>query len=276
MATLLLFPGEESAPVALQDFLRQVHDDARAAVDAEIARREASGVPLGETIDWASPDVHGPIEELEQAALAHNAARIRAVAGRLIDVVAGALAPLPPYQPNPDLDGIEVRFAVLDVEDQAKLFERERRARAAASEARARGADGDDVHALDLEVGEARKALLLKTVTEVRGLQGADGAPLVLRGPTLDDRALRALLRAGVFGPLFEAAVAYQGIPPGKALRSGHPDASTSKGSSSASDARSTPAPSSAASAAPPIPSSAAPNGKRAPAQGGTARTTPT
>ena len=67
MATILIYPGQQGAPVALLDVLREAHEAARANRQAEIDARVKARIPLDDSTNWQEVG-----ELVSRASLAHG------------------------------------------------------------------------------------------------------------------------------------------------------------------------------------------------------------
>ncbi len=253
----------------LQDARREAHEILRADRDADIAARKARNSPLDDSSDWGALAVKA--HQIYAGVEHHDTVRVRELAVDLLAGTAAVRSPVPPYEPDPDLDGIRVRLRVLP--------ERRRRVLSAAIEeplvrVSANGGDIQKSIEADEEGIAAIAQYVLEAVAAVEGVTtiGADGEQ-PLASP-IDDDALEALRRGGLLSPLFVVARAFQGLPAKKAMRFGQPPPSTSPSGSTAPAAPSASESSSGASAERASPTSRAPDTRPTAALDDTSRTT--
>lgn len=216
MARLLLYPGEIGPLVSLQAFLRDAHEDARAARAREVAERRENGATASEQADAvaaqaaATAAVNALARGDEQAARASIAEALAALGPSVLEEI-------PAYQPQEEIDGIAVRFRTLS--------ERERRMLSSAVMAAAegaRGSTGADLAEHIQRVSDARAEVVRVAVAELHGLETMTG-PITIRAEDgkLSDRDLEALKVAGLHGVLYDAAITFQVLPAKKGLRFG-------------------------------------------------------
>ena len=225
MAFLILYPGETGELVSLQECLRQLHEEARAAQQREAATRAENSSSPTERIDWAKA------REAASKAGAALEAESPGAFRMLEEAAAHARVPqmLGEYVPSPEIEGISVRFRVLSEEQKQRMLSRVIRAHR--SYLASLEAKDEDAQSLTLpEVNAARAAFVLAVVAEVRGLESRKG-PIA----SLDSESIEAVRLSGLLAPLYECAVAFQVLDPKKALRFGLPVGSSSSASPAAS-----------------------------------------
>lgn len=225
---MLLYPGQKGELVLLQDCLRQVHDEQRAARAKEIEERRRYNVPLDDSTDWVEAGKR--LAALEEAVGERSPQKVReALPAVHAHLAGGALEELGEYVDDDDLEGIRVRFAVMSDADRRDLMAQMADHWVAIDKARLRGATVVEVRALDEEILKLQETWLGLSVAEV----------------VVDDVALNVvesmpgLRRSGLLAPLFRASRAFQDMPAKKAWRFGLPSPSTSTSSATAVGAQS-------------------------------------
>jgi len=210
MPTILIYPGQQGDPVALQAVLREAHDAVRVSRQAEIDARQKARIPLDDSTAW--PEVE---EAVSAASLAHGArdsAKVAEHARRLVALTEGnALEPLPPYESAPELDGIVVTMRVVDDATRRLWVAKTQAAWMAIRDA----VKHDDVmarrEAYD-RLEAVYEEVIIGVVAKLDGLQG-------LKATVAE--SMPALRLAGLLVPLHTAARHFLELPPGKALRCG-------------------------------------------------------
>ena len=113
MATILIYPGQQGAPVALLDVLREAHEAARASRQAEIDARTKARIPLDDSTNWQEVG-----ELVSRASLAHgerDSAKVASAARELVAATDGnAIEPLGDFVGDAALDGIVVTMQIVD------------------------------------------------------------------------------------------------------------------------------------------------------------------
>ena len=198
----------------LQAFLRDVHEDARAQRDREIAERKEQGATASEHADTVAA------QAAAQAAVNAGAAGNEAGMRKALDDAAralgsSALEPFPAYKAMEEIEGISVVFRVLS--------ERDRRTLSGAVMSAAESVHGSMTDRIQA-VSDARAEVVRVAVAEVHGLETMAG-PFVIRADNgkLSDTDLEALKVAGLHGVLYDAAITFQVLPAKKGVRFGQP-----------------------------------------------------
>lgn len=184
----------------VQECLRQRHDETRASIAEAIKQREAKQIPLDDRADWKA-ELARLCADATAKAKRDEAAD---VLQKALAVANGALRPLPPYEPDPALDGVEVKLRALSKADVLEM-------RAALSAARYEG--DDDALRLQGAADQHRASFpfLLKSIAAVRGVTTEEGA---FSTDAFDVAALDVLDVCGLLPALFQVAEAYQGLSP--------------------------------------------------------------
>lgn len=131
-SSILLFPGEESTPVVVQDALRMRHDRRRAAMLADIKKRTDGGAPLD--------DGDGPLVDPGE------------------------------FSSRPDLEGVVVRFRVMSAKELRILRARVTTRLQGLLDARTIGAEA--VAEATNQLFDARRTFLQLSIVEIGGLEG--------------------------------------------------------------------------------------------------------
>lgn len=224
---LLLYPGQQSQMVSLQECLRQAHEQDAEERAKEIARRAANSIPLDDSTDWAA--VSADMALLSEAVGAHDTAQVATVSSRMCSAVGNhKLEPLPTYEPDHDIDGIAIQFAVMSDADRRMLVARMGDGWTAMRNAVLRGASQSELQAIDEQIAAAQAEMIRL------GCVAIDGG-----GQHITDieGAIPALRRSGLFGSVFRAVRAFQELPAKKAMRFGLLPLSTSEGTTTAGPA---------------------------------------
>jgi hypothetical protein len=210
MAPILIYPGQQGEPVALLSVLREAHDAARAARQAEIDARVKARVPLDDSTNWQEAS-----EAIARASLAHGDRDSGKVAAAARDLLAhtenNALEPLGDFVADHDLDGIVMTMRVVD-DATRRLWNAQTQAAWLGIRNAMRG---DDVVARREAYDRLERAYETVVVGVVAKLDGLAG----LRDTVAD--SMPALRLAGLLVPLYTAARHFLELPPGKALRCG-------------------------------------------------------
>jgi hypothetical protein len=210
MPTLLIYPGQQGDPVALQAVLREAHDAARVSRQAEIDARQKARIPLDDSTRW--PDVEEAVSAVSLAHGARDSVKVAEHARRLLALTDGnAIEPLGDYQPDPELDGIMLTMRVVD-DATRRLWTA--KTQAAWMSIRS-SLKTDDVmtrrEAYD-RLEAVYEEVIVGVVAKLDGLQG-------LKATVAE--SMPALRLAGLLVPLHTAARYFLELPPGKALRCG-------------------------------------------------------
>jgi hypothetical protein len=210
MAPILIYPGQQGEPVALLFVLREAHDAARAARQAEIDARVKARVPLDDSTNWQEAG-----EAIARASLAHGDRDSGKVAAAARDLLAhtenNAIEPLGEFVADHDLDGIVMTMRVVD-DATRRLWNAQTQAAWLGIRNAMRG---DDVVARREAYDRLERAYETVVVGVVAKLDGLAG----LRDTVAD--SMPALRLAGLLVPLYTAARHFLELPPGKALRCG-------------------------------------------------------
>ena len=210
MAPILIYPGQQGEPVALLSVLREAHDAARAARQAEIDARVKARVPLDDSTNWQEAS-----EAIARASLAHGDRDSGKVAAAARDLLShtenNALEPLGDFVADHDLDGIVMTMRVVD-DATRRLWNAQTQAAWIGIRNAMRG---DDVVARREAYDRLERAYETVVVGVVAKLDGLAG----LRDTVAD--SMPALRLAGLLVPLYTAARHFLELPPGKALRCG-------------------------------------------------------
>lgn len=237
-----LKPGARSPLIALNDILRDQHEEMRVAVDRLIEDRRKNSVPLDDSTDWSGEIQR--VVRLTGCARAQDTAGYRDELAAALAATSGALTPMAAYVPDPDIADVKVSMRLVS---KALLLE----SRALLAEVAYKGEDASKAFMAQAAQGPGLRKLVAQAVAEVVGLEDADG-PLVIRADgdaPLSDAALDVLDVNGLLVVLFSAAREYQSLRPTERARFGSRAPSTSA-TSSASAAPPACAPSSGATAA--------------------------
>lgn len=216
MAIVLVYPGTLGQPVALQDVLREAHNEMRTTRQALIDKRTKMRIPLDDDTNWSALD--DSVRAVSAAVAAQDGPAAQRAAQAIVDAVAGnTLEPLPEYQPDPALDGIVVTMKIAGDADRRRWVAEVAKAWQAVDESRQRG-DAVEVaqalSALDAVCSDVVAAVVVK----IEGIEGlADTVAASMPG----------LVGAGLLSPLYAAARHFLELPPGKAVRCGLPPLST-------------------------------------------------
>jgi hypothetical protein len=216
MPTILIYPGQLGEPAPLQAVLREAHEEARKARQAEIDARTKARIPLDDSTRW--PDVEEAVLAVSLARDARDSVKVADRARRLVALTEGnALEALPAYEPAPELDGIVATMRVVD-DATRRLWTAKTQAAWMAirdavkhDEVMARREAYDRLEAVYEEV-------IVGVVAKLDGLQG-------MRDTVAE--SMPALRLAGLLVPLHTAARHFLELPPGKALRCGQQPPST-------------------------------------------------
>jgi hypothetical protein len=184
-----------SALTPLTDALRDAHEALSETVRGEIERREKLGVPLDDATDFAAVGLL--TVSASNAAEALDGAAVRECAQQILAMCSGGLKPLPPYEANPEYEGIMVRLR--------SVSEGERIATAEAIDACASAAERHSVF-----VEYVRKA-----VCEIRGIEDESG-PVTIEGDGLTEEQAAMLDAAGLISDLWSVARRYAELPASK------------------------------------------------------------
>lgn len=210
MATILIYPGQQGAPVALLDVLREAHEAARASRQSEIDARKKARVPLDDSTNWQEVG-----ELVARASLAHgerDAPKVAAAARELAAATEGnAIEPLGDFVPPDGLDGIVVTMQVVDDATRRLWTAQTQAAWMSIRDA----SKGDDVMARREAYDRLERAYETTVVGVVAKLDGLAGLK-----PTVAE-SMPALRLAGLLLPLYTAARHFLELPPGKAVRCG-------------------------------------------------------
>jgi hypothetical protein len=216
MPAILIYPGQQGDPVALQSVLREAHEAARAARQTEIDARRKARVPLDDATNWQEV-----AEAVARASLAHGERDSGKVAAAARDLLAhtdgNALEPLGEYQPDPDLDGIMVTMRIVD-DATRRLWSAQTQA---AWIAIRNSIKSDDVVARRDAYSRLEAVYETVIVGVVAKLDGLEGMKATVA------ESMPALRLAGLLVPLHVAARHFLELPPGKALRCGQQPPST-------------------------------------------------
>jgi len=216
MPAILIYPGQLGDPVALQAILREAHDEARKARQAEIDARVKARVPLDDSTVW--PDVEESVSAVSLAHGARDSVKVAEHARKLVALTEGnALEPLGEYEPDVNLDGVFITMRIVD-DATRRLWSAKTQA---AWLAIRNAAKGEDVlarrDAYD-RLERVYEEVVCGVVAKLDGLQG-------LRDSVAE--SMPALRLAGLLVPLHAAARHFLELPPGKALRCGQQPPST-------------------------------------------------
>lgn len=199
--------------VALNDALRDTHEALAETVRKEIAARKEKGIPLDDETDFA---------ELEKRALkvAHYAgnlmgAEAREEASALLAMCSGGLQELPPYEINPEYEG--VRVTLRSMTERAMIETREA---IAACKTLA-------------EQHEVLMDYVARAVVRIDGVESDVGALEAVDGK-LTAETLEVLDLAGMTKDLWAVCRHYAELPPSKKKRFGSPQPSNSETSTAA------------------------------------------
>lgn len=231
---LFIYPGEVGELVSLTEFARDVHEEAAQLRLRDMREREAHGSGSRDLTDFVA--VSGVAKLCAAAADGGRADEVRHLAERILRETAPPLAPLPAFEPDPNLEGIFVRFRAMSERNKG---ERNKAVMGAVARIEKAYETNDYAARVDAqqELSDARAAFIRDAVAVVAGLSRADGTAIVM-GP-LTDADLEALQASGLHLPLYEAAAAFQVLPAKKGLRFGL-RAGSGSSASSAPDARNT------------------------------------
>lgn len=210
MPAILIYPGQTGEPVALSAVLREAHDEARRARQAEIDARKKAGIPLDDSTDWRA--LAATADALRAACDARDAPRVADLARVAVASTEGnALEPIGEYVADPDHEGIVLTLRVVD-----EATRRQWNAQTQAAWMTIRAAmRSDDV--LARREGYDRlervyESIVVGVVAKLEGLRG-------LRDTVAE--SMPALRLAGLLVPLYSASRYFLELPPGKALRCG-------------------------------------------------------
>lgn len=212
---LLLFPGQLSAPVRLVDVLREAHDIARKARADEIAARNKAGAPLDDETRWSV--VAGVVGAIGEAHAKQDSAVLARLGGDLARATSGnALEPIGDFVGPDGVDDLVVVFRVASQADRLNGNARLADAWQTVVDIERDGGPMVDRRLADERVLQAQLAICKETIAEVRGVDVPAGADL-----------WEGLRLAGLVPWLLMACRHFLTLPPGKALRCGHPSSST-------------------------------------------------
>jgi hypothetical protein len=224
--------------VPLQACLREIHEANKQAVAKEIEERRKHGAPLNDQVDFAV--IQNLARQLADAAAMFDAKQIEDVAKSVMQKMGGGtIAPLLDYEPDPDLDGIEVAFVVVSDADRKAFLAEAEDAYRAVRDAMLANAPTAKLAELDRRAQEVQEAFAAKAVGRITGLRDGD-IELDIDGTESIESMLPALSRSGLLLPLVTAARFFQGLPPKKAAHFGQPAPSISAGTSIAQGAAGT------------------------------------
>ncbi|MFO0447382.1 MAG: hypothetical protein ACK52I_01615 [Pseudomonadota bacterium] len=194
---VIISPGQQSDWVRLVDVQREAHDEERNARTKEIERRKRFGIPLDDDTDWTAVD-------------AAVAKRDSALVARL--TLGHAIEPLPEFEADEILTGVEVRFIAISEGERRRLSF----AHASAVDAlTAAGTKAADV----LAACDARDAAMADWLSHAVAAVRIDGVEV--------DVDATNFAASGLLAPLFAAARDYQRLSPGKGTRFGWQPPST-------------------------------------------------
>jgi hypothetical protein len=250
-------PGGRGPLAPLQEMRRQSYEQARKQIDMTIAERKRMGVPLDDETDWRTESARAG--EMANAINAQDTARYRLALETALIATRGGLAPLPPFEPDPRLEGIEARFRTVPrrvwwatVGRQQELTARE-----ALLDKNGLQVDGGLRGQILADLESARAELVKHALVELRGVEGADF--YAAGDEPQSDHAIGVLVESGLLLPLFLAARDFQSLDPEGRRRFGLQPPPTSQ-SSTASGAQSDIESYSAATAAQPLGTSEGPD----------------
>lgn len=213
---ILVYPGQKSERVSLQDVLRESHEAARAARFVEIEARKKNGVPLDDKTPWGT--VKSLVAGAVDAAAANDTVKVNELARAVVSATAGnALVEIPEYEAVADVDGIEVVFVMPSDEQKRDWVARRLSHWRAYRDAMIVG-DVLKQRAAEeglLRVGEEQVAYAIGEIHGVEGLKD-----------TVKE-SMPALRLCGLFDYLVTAALHFFELDPKKALRCGQPAPST-------------------------------------------------
>jgi hypothetical protein len=233
MAQILLYPDQLGPLVSLQDFLKEIHEEGRAAHARTIAERKENG--NGSNQDANPIDTAKHAREAADAADRGDDVAARAALEKATTAIGpNPLTPIDPYAPDERLDGIRVRMRVLSDKARTNLSAAILRAVADAEAA----PDGPARMVAESATQDAQAAVVRAVVAEVQGFEDEHGQPIVMAAGDdglLSERDVGALRAAGVAFTLYLAASAFQRLPAKKKLLCGVPSLFGSSGSSALS-----------------------------------------
>lgn len=205
-------PGGRGPLAPLQEMRRQSHEAVRKSIDAMIAERKRSGVPLDDDTDWRAEG--GRIGELTIAVKEQDSGRYRKALEEGLMATRGALAALGPYEPSPRLEGIQVRFRTVPRRVWWATVGRQQELAAREAVLDKKGfEEGASRGQLLADIEEARIDLVRHSLVELRGLE--DDALFAVEGDaTQCALALGTLVESGLLTPIALAARDFQGLDP--------------------------------------------------------------
>lgn len=223
MSVMLLFAGATGPRVKLADCMRDLHALAKERRQKEIDERKAKGIPLDDDIRW--DDAENTVNDAARYVARQDSPALREAAQRMIEMTAGALAPVGDLEIPDGAEEIELQFRVLSDADRRELAGKEAAAWSEVKKAR----DTKDQHAMTEAVAhvvDCRSEYVENTVAGIFGIEGKTG---------IDAELIDALRRTGLLAPIYEAASHFQDLPAKKALQFGVQPASTSPSSNAES-----------------------------------------
>ena len=210
MATILIYPGQQGAPVALLDVLREAHEAARANRQAEIDARVKARIPLDDSTNWQEVG-----ELVSRASLAHgerDSAKVASAARELVAATDGnAIEPIGDFVGDAALDGIVVTMQIVD-DATRRLWNAQTQAAWIAIRDASKSADVMARREAYDRLERAYEAVVLGVVAKLDGLAGLKASVA---------ESMPALRLAGLLVPLYTAARHFLDLPPGKAVRCG-------------------------------------------------------
>ncbi len=228
-------PGERGPLVSVQQMRRQMYEDAAASRRKAIAERMRTGTPLDDGTDWAKERAR--IVVFEGYVDSEDTALYRRALEQALMATNGALVELPPWEPDPRLEGIEAAFRSVSRREWQRSF-----GRVQETAARLRELPFDQIVArgeLAADIDDACAVLVRGSLVQLQGLQVSGGWALCVRGDeTVDDVSMGILEASGLIDVLYSCAREFQGLPPEGRKRFGLPPPSTSA-NSTAADAQS-------------------------------------
>ena len=210
MATILIYPGQQGAPVALLDVLREAHEAARANRQAEIDARAKARIPLDDSTNWQEVG-----ELVARASLAHgerDSVKVASAARELVAATEGnAIEPIGDFVGDAALDGIVVTMQIVD-DATRRLWNAQTQAAWIAIRDASKSADVMARREAYDRLERAYEAVVLGVVAKLDGLAGLKASVA---------ESMPALRLAGLLVPLYTAARHFLDLPPGKAVRCG-------------------------------------------------------
>jgi hypothetical protein len=213
---ILVYPGQKTERVSLQNVLRESHEAARAARFVEIETRKKNGAPLDDKTPWST--VKNLVAAAVDASAALDSTKVNDLARAIASATDGnALVEMPEYVASDDIDGIEV-VLVMPSDEQKRDWTARRLTHWRSYKEALLVNDIIKLRAADEQITRVNEESVASCIDEIHGIEG-------MRASVKE--SIPGLRLVGLLNHFVTAVQHFVELDPKKALRCGQPQPST-------------------------------------------------